>query len=151
MFVRVRNHPDFWAALVFATVALVFLWQSAGLSMGSAGAMGPAYLPRVLCGLMLVVSVVLFVRSLRHASDEPFRIAARPMLVVPLAMASFALSVRPLGVVAAIWLGIAIASFASKGSKPVEIALVALFLSILSVAGLVYGLRLNLPIWPGQS
>jgi hypothetical protein len=135
--------------MLFAVIALVFLWQSAGLNVGTASRMGPAYLPRILCGLMLAVAAVLFVRSFLLKSDEKVSLSLRPMLVVPAAIVIFALALRPLGLVAAIWLTVAMASLSAPGTRPLEVVLVALFLSVFSVAAFVNGLKLNLSVWPG--
>lgn len=148
MSVRLRSHPDFWAAMMFAVVALIFLWQSAGLNMGTASRMGPAYMPRVLCGLMLVVAAVLFVRAYRVAPTETFSLGVRPMLVVPASMVVFALTLRPLGLVLSICLAVAVASMSERGARFYEVAAAAVFLSVFAVAAFVWGLKLNLPIWP---
>ncbi|MBD0417353.1 tripartite tricarboxylate transporter TctB family protein [Oryzicola mucosus] len=146
---RLKSYRDFWAAMLFAVISLVFLWQSAGLAMGTAARMGPAYMPRMLCILMLIVAAVLFVRSLRTRDDEGVALNLRPMLIIPAAMMAFALALYPLGLVIAVCLSVTIASFSDKDSRPVEVFFTALFLSIFSVAVFAYGLKLNLPLWPG--
>jgi hypothetical protein len=149
MSLHLRSYRDFWAAILFAVISLVFLWQSVGLSMGTAGRMGPAYMPRMLCYLMLAVAGVLFIRSFRVKSEESAALRLRPMLVVPGAMFVFALALFPLGLVLTVWLSVGLASLANQASRPIEVVLTALFLSIFSVAVFAYGLKLNLPLWPG--
>lgn len=149
MSVRIKNQRDFWSAVLFAVVALVFLWQSAGLTLGTADRMGPAYMPRMLCFMMLAVAATLFVKSFRGPSDDTFKLSLRPMLVIPLALVVFALALRPLGLVITIWLAVGVAAFSDRDTRPLEIVLIAIFLSIFSVATFVYGLKLNFPIWPG--
>lgn len=146
---RLKSHRDFWAAMLFAVISLVFLWQSVGLAMGTAARMGPAYMPRVLCGLMLIVAVVLFVRSFRLADGETITLGLRPMLVIPGAIAVFALSLYPLGLVLSVIVSVVVASFSDSNSRPIEVALTAIFLSVFSVAIFAYGLGLNFPLWPG--
>lgn len=148
MLPRLRSHQDFWAAWMFAVIALVFLWVGRDLTMGTARQMGPAYMPRVLCGLMLVAAALLFVRSFRFEGQPLARLTWRPILVVPGAMVVFALALHPLGIVLTVWLTILVASLADRDVRPLEVALTALFLSIFSVALFVKALQLNLPIWP---
>lgn len=146
---RLKSHRDFWAAMLFAVISLVFLWQSTGLAMGTAARMGPAYMPRVLCGLMLLVALVLFMRSFRIFDEESLTLSMRPMLVIPAAIAVFALALHPLGLVITVMLTVIVASFSDPDSRPLEVVLAAAFLSVLSVAVFAYGLGLNFPIWPG--
>lgn len=145
---KLRNYQDFGAALMFASVALVFLWNSSNLSLGSAARMGPAYMPRMLCGLMLIVSIVLFIKSFRFEGDEPFHFSFRPVIIVPLSLLVFAFTLHPLGLVVAICFSVAVVSFADKGIKVREVIFTAAFMSIFSVASFVIGLGLNFPVWP---
>jgi len=133
---------------MFVSVALVFLFNGSGLSMGSAARMGAGYMPRMLCSLMLVVSLLLFIRSFRIDSEEPFHFALRPLIVIPLSLIVFALALKPLGLVISIWLAVAIGSLADKGARLMEVVLTALFLSIFSVTCFVMALGLNFPVWP---
>lgn len=146
---RLKSHRDFWAAMLFAVISLVFLWQSVGLTMGTAARMGPAYMPRMLCGLMLLVAIVLFIRSFRMGDGEPITLSLRPMLLIPAAIAVFALALYPLGLVISVILSVVVASLSDSESRPVEVALTAAFLSVFSVAVFSYGLGLNFPLWPG--
>ncbi len=148
---RLKSYRDFWAAMLFAVISLVFLWQSAGLAMGTAARMGPAYMPRMLCILMLIVAAVLFVRSFRvsDGEDETVGLNLRPMIIIPGAMFVFSLALYPLGLVIAVILSVVVASFSDKDSRPVEVALTAIFLAVFSVGVFAYGLGLNFPLWPG--
>ena len=146
---RLQSYRDFWAAMLFAVISLVFLWQSTGLAMGTAARMGPAYMPRMLCILTLIVAAVLFVRSFRTGDGEPVHLSLRPMIIIPGAMFVFALALYPLGLVISVILSVIVASFSDKDSRPVEVALTAIFLAVFSVGVFAYGLGLNFPLWPG--
>ena len=49
------DRPDFLTAALFVGFGALGLWAGRDLTLGTVSAMGPGYLPRVVCWLLIVV------------------------------------------------------------------------------------------------
>ena len=80
------NIPDLaFAAFLVALGALAFALASE-LTVGTAAAMGPGYVPRGLAGIIMVYGVVLGLRA-AFTGSQPFpMIAWRPLLLISLSL-----------------------------------------------------------------
>ena len=84
------------------------------------------------------------VRLARTRSIEPLR----AVIAVTVGMTAFGLSIERLGLVVSIALLTGIGALAARGLRPLETALTALALALLSWAVFIFGLGLPLPVWP---
>lgn len=75
-------------------------------------------------------------------------IGMKTMGLVLLAVTLFGLLVKGLGIILSLVLLIVLASLASHEAKAKEIIASIIFMSILSVGVFIYGLNLQMPIWP---
>jgi putative tricarboxylic transport membrane protein len=71
-----------------------------------------------------------------------------PLLIIALGVCLFGLAIERLGLLIALIVATAVTAFASRESRPLEVAALALVLAIFSVAVFVLALRLPLPLWP---
>jgi hypothetical protein len=139
---------DFWSGVMFLGFAGVGILVARGHALGSAGQMGPGYFPMLLGIVLGLIGAILIGRAVL-AGDAPVdRIAIRPVLTLVIAVVVFGLTIERLGLVLALILAVAIAGFASRESRPLEVAALAGGLALLSL-GIFHGvLRLPLPLWP---
>lgn len=144
----IRAPKDFWTGVMFVTIAAVALYAGRGYSLGSAGRMGPGYFPMLLGGLLALIGLMLVVRSFVIDGEPVGRVMIAPLAFIVLAIVLFGALLERLGLVISLILLIVVAAFASRQSKPLEVAALALALTAFSVAVFVYGLRLPLPVWP---
>ncbi len=85
------NVPDLaFAAFLVALGAFAFALASE-LSVGTAAAMGPGYVPRALAILIMIYGAVLGARAVLAAREAFPAIALRPLLMICAAVALFAL------------------------------------------------------------
>ena len=51
------DRPDLLTAVMFLIIGALGLWAGRDLTMGTAAAMGPGYLPRMVCWLLILVGL----------------------------------------------------------------------------------------------
>ncbi len=149
--VKIKNFKDFYAGLMFTLFGVVFAGGATRYSMGAAAKMGPGYFPLILGGLLTVLGLIIFTRSLVLESvdgDVRLSVIIKPAILVFSSIAAFALLLRPAGLVVAIFELILVSSFASHEARFRESLVSAVVLCIASLAIFVYGLNLQIPVWP---
>jgi hypothetical protein len=147
---RIRNFKDFYTGLLFMLFGVAFTWGATRYALGKAAKMGPGYFPLILGGLLTILGVIVFIRSLVRDSEEGRvdRIALKPMVLMFGSIAAFALLLRSAGLVVSIFAIILISSLASRESRFWETLISAIVLCAASLAVFVYGLNLQIPVWP---
>jgi len=147
---KIKNFKDFYAGLMFSLFGIAFTWGATRYNMGTAAKMGPGYFPFILGGLLTVLGVIIFIRSLVNESVGGYvgRIIFKPAVLVFGSIAAFALLLKTAGLVVAIFAIILISSFASYESRFKESLISAILLCVASLAIFVYGLNLLIPVWP---
>lgn len=142
------TNQNFAGGLVLIALGAVALWQGADLSAGSLRQIGPGFVPRVLavatalCGVALVVSALIG----RGAMME--RWSVRGNLFVLAAIIAFGFTVRPLGLVVAGPLTLAISVFATRETRWVEAGVFGAALVLFCIVLFKFLLRLPVPLAP---
>jgi hypothetical protein len=147
---KIKNPKDFYAGLMFTLFGTAFTWGASRYSMGTAAKMGPGYFPSMLGGFLTVLGVIIFVRSLVKESVGGLvgRIIFKPAVLVFGSLAAFALLLKTAGLVVSIFAIILISSFASHDLHFKESLISTILLCVASLAIFVYGLNLQIPVWP---
>jgi hypothetical protein len=147
---KIKNLKDFYAGLMFTLFGMTFTLGASRYSMGTAAKMGPGYFPFMLGGFLTVLGVIIFVRSLVSESVGGLvgRIIFKPAVLVFGSIAAFALLLKTGGLVVSIFAIILISSLASHDLRFKESLISAILLCIVSLAVFVYGLNLQVPVWP---
>jgi hypothetical protein len=149
--VKIKNFKDFYAGLMFTLFGTVFTWGATRYSMGAAAKMGPGYFPLILGGLLTILGVIILIQSLLVESADGevgLLVIVKPAILVFGSIAAFALLLRPAGLVVAIFEIILVSSFASHEARFKESVISAVVMCIVSLAIFVYGLKLQIPVWP---
>jgi hypothetical protein len=133
---------------MFLGFALVAIVAARGYSMGSGGKMGPGYFPMLLGIALAGLGALLVGRSLVLEGARVTRLEVRPTLMIVLSVILFGLMIPYLGLVIALATVTAVSAFASRESRPLEVAALAAVLAAFSVGIFVYALRLPLTVWP---
>ena len=147
---QLRNKQDFWSGVMFIILGMGFAWKATSYSMGTAARMGPGYFPHWLGILMAILGAVILIGSLRPKATktEIDKFDFKILAIIIGAIVVFGLTLRPLGLIVALFLLVTISSLAShEHSWKVSIAN-ALFLIALCYLSFVKGLKLVFPIWP---
>jgi putative tricarboxylic transport membrane protein len=150
---RLAARKDVLAGLMFIGVAVFGLVVSRNYPIGTALRMGTGYVPRLLCWILLGLGIVVLVQGLRAAEprDAPAPTAPpvwRPAFFVTASLVIFGLAIERLGLVLSILLLVAFGSVATRDLRPLETAVAALVLILLSWSIFILGLGLTIRVWP---
>ena len=144
----IRHPRDFFAGLIFIAFGLVAIIIGSNYSLGTAARMGPGYFPRILGMLLVVLGAALSLRALKIKGDPLPRWNWRPMLIVLGSVIAFDVLVNHVGLVLST-IGLVFASSAaSREFRPKEALISGILLAALAVGVFIFGLNLQLPIWP---
>jgi hypothetical protein len=150
MKLHIRNQKDFAAGLVYVVAGLGFSLGALNYKLGDAARMGPGWFP-FWVGLILAIVGVLNIAAsvrMRAQSEKLQRPDIRAMAWVLGAVVVFGLLLQPLGLILSL---IALVIVSSLGSHEFgwKGALVnAAVLTLFSVGAFIYGIHLQIPMWP---
>ena len=145
---RIRNERDFYSGLIFILFGLAAIFVARGYSLGSALRMGPGYFPTVLGALLAGLGFIIVGRSLVLDGPKITGIAARPLILILVAVVAFGLLLEPLGLVAATVALITISCLAGPEFRWREVVILCVILMALALGLFVYGLGLPPKVWP---
>lgn len=142
------DRPDLLTAALFIGLGGLGLFMSRGLDAGTLAQMGPGFLPRVVCVLLIAVGIAVGLPALRAPAHHIEAMRLRPVAVITVAIVGFAYAATHLGfVLAALWLVVA-GAFAEPNMRWREIVPLAIGLTIFGALVFVYGLGVQVPLWP---
>jgi hypothetical protein len=148
---RMLARKDVLAGLMFIAVAAFGLWASRNYRVGTATAMSTGYVPRLLCWILLGLGVAIMAQGLWATNERAAFAGARhwrALVFVPASLLVFAYAMDRLGVVIATLLLVGVGSLAGRDLRPLEVAVAAIVLALLTVAIFIWGLSLPIPVWP---
>src|SRR5262245_43437584 len=145
---NVSRSKDFWAGIMFLGFAAVAVLAARGYTLGTAGRMGPGYFPMALGLLLGLLGLIIAARSLLSADGPIDGLKLRPLVCLVAGVCLFGLLIERLGLVLTLIAVVAVAAFASRESRSIEVAALAAGLAAFSLGAFVYVLRLPLPVWP---
>jgi hypothetical protein len=142
------NVPDL-AFAVFLVALGAFAFALAGeLSVGTAAAMGPGYVPRGLAIIIMIYGVALGVRAAFSGRESFPEMSWRPIVFVAAAVSLFAILLPVAGLAATSFAVVVCAGFAAYDVRFHENALLGAALAIFAVVLFVTVLGLPIPVWP---
>jgi hypothetical protein len=145
---RIRAPKDFWAGLMFIGFGLGFMIVAQNYAMGTAVRMGPAYFPTVLGGLLALIGLAIFIKSLATSGPPVPRIVLRPMTLILVGIIVFGVFLKPLGLVICAAILIGLGAFGGHEFKAREVAILYAVLVVFSVLVFIKGLGLPIPTCP---
>ncbi len=146
MNLELRNNKDFWAGLVFAGTGAAAMFIARHYPFGTTLRMGPGYFPRVLGGILILFGLYVMVRGLRIPEKIQANWSIRALIVLPLSMVLFGILMGSLGFIPALAVLVFGSAAAGREFRFVEVLLLTLLLTLLSVALFVWGLGLPYPL-----
>ena len=146
--IKIRAPQDFTAGLLLLLVAIVALWQTSDLSLGSLRQFGPGMMPRILSFGVGGFGLALLLVSLLRDGDALARWHMRGPVFVLAAVVVFGLTIRPLGLAVAGPMVVIIGSFASSESRLGESVIFAVVMTVFCLLLFKLGLTLPIPVAP---
>ncbi len=147
MQIRIRNGKDFYAGLFFLFVGIVTVYEARGYSIGTARDMGPGYFPILIGCLLLVIGGSTAVRGLWLKGTGIKISSIRPLLMVSSAVLSFALLLKPCGLIVALLALVFISCLGSREFRIRYAVLLYVVLTAMAIILFVYILALPLPLF----
>jgi hypothetical protein len=142
------NIPDLaFAAFLVALGALAFALASP-LSVGTAAAMGPGYVPRGLAILIIIYGLALGLRALVARAVTFPGVEMRPLLLILGSVALFAVMLPVAGLAITSFALVLCSGYAAYDVRQRENAFAALLLAAFAVVLFVLALSLPIPVWP---
>ena len=130
MRLAIRAPREFWLGLVYLAFGGFGLWFAQDYPMGTAGRMGPGYMPSAVCLLLILFAVISFVRSVQFTGEPVGTLALKPLLLVLAGVVAFAVLAEPLGLIGAI---LALVLLSAAGSSEFRLQ----WMPMLGLAGLI--------------
>ena len=150
MQIDLRHNRDFWAGLMLIGVGAGSVLLARDYAFGTSLRMGPGYFPSVLGGVLVLFGLVLTVRGWRRGERLEPGWSLRALAILPLSLVVFGVLIERAGFVPALLALVVAAAAASHESKPREVILLAVFLTVMSVAVFIWGLGLPYRLFPGS-
>lgn len=142
------DRPDFLTAALFVGFGALGLWAGRDLTLGSASAMGPGYLPRIVCWLLIIIGAVVGGLGAFRDREDIAKPRLQPLVIILAAVVGFAFVAEFFGfVTAAVWL-LLVGSIADRNSKRREVILLTAGLTAFGALVFIVGLGVQMPIWP---
>ncbi|HEY0236919.1 MAG TPA: tripartite tricarboxylate transporter TctB family protein [Afipia sp.] len=145
---RIKGPQDFYGGLVLMGVALFALWASSDLPGSQGFAFGAGTAPRMFSVLLLVLSAGIMLSGFFIKGEPLQRYGIRGPLFVTLAIVSFSLTIRPLGLVISAMLSFIIAAMGTPETRWKETIIVGILLTIGCSLLFPYALGLPLELYP---
>jgi hypothetical protein len=155
----IKSQQDFFSGLMFTLVGGGFAWGATNYTIGTGARMGPGYFP-LLLGIFLAVlgAFITFYSLVEHTEDgEPIgKFAWKPIGFILGANVIFgvllaglpSIGLPPMGLIAAIYALVIIASKAGDTFKLKEVLTLGTILSVGSYLAFILLLKLQMPVWP---
>ncbi len=142
---------DTAAGLLFIAIGLAFSIDASSYRMGVISSMGPGYFPFWLGVLLALLGAIVLIGGLRATASEagalqPWDLKSLAIIVGSIAL--FGIVLLPLGLIVAIVVLIVVSSKASHEFTWATTILNAAILMLLSLVIFVWGIGLQLPLWP---
>ncbi|MDP2330031.1 MAG: tripartite tricarboxylate transporter TctB family protein [Reyranella sp.] len=140
---------DFVSGLMFIAFGLVALYFGQNLALGTTVRMGPGYVPRMLALIMMGLGLLICVIALAAGSEPIEKPKWKPITLVTIGVICFALLFERAGLLPALIVLIAIASFAGSEFKLTEVIANMVVLAIACTLVFKVGLGMNITILRG--
>jgi Tripartite tricarboxylate transporter TctB family len=150
MQIELRNNRDFWAGIMLIVTGAGAIIIARNYAFGTALRMGPGYFPSILGGLLCLFGLYLVAVGLHHKEAMEGRgWSLRALIMLPLALVLFGLLMEHAGFIPALLVLIFGSALAGKEFRLIEVVLLAIGLTVFSVALFIWGLGLPYPLLVG--
>ena len=156
---KIKSQKDFFAGLMYLVVGGAFAWGATGYTIGKASRMGPGYFPLLLGSILALIGAFVLFKSMVVDTEDGEKIGSiawKPMGYIIGSNLAFgvllgglpSIGVPAMGLIAAIFALVFIASRAGDVYKVKEVFLLSVVLAILSYLAFIKLLNLQFQVWP---
>lgn len=156
---KIKSQKNFFSGVMFAVLGAAFAWDATTYTVGTGARTGPGYFPLMLGLLLTLIGLVVMFASLTVETEDGEKIghwAWRPMVCILAANLAFCvllvglpgIGMPAMGMVAAIYALVIIASFADRGFGWRHALVLATVLAAGGYVTFVWALKLQIQMWP---
>jgi hypothetical protein len=144
--IAMLTSKDTLAGVLFVIIGLLAAVFARGYEFGTARAMGPGYFPIVLGCVIAALGAVLLTKGLiaRAQAEGVTGLSPRAILLVLASIVSFAILIRPAGLIIAVGAAVIIGRLAGNKVRIVETIAMAAALAL--VCSVLFAYALNMPL-----
>jgi hypothetical protein len=148
LFVRLKAPQDYFGGIVLVAIALFALWASVDLQGMRGILLGAGTAPRMFAALLVALGAGIALVGLIVDGAPLATYAWRGPLFVSLSILSFALTIRPLGLVISGFLTFMVAALGTHETRWKETTIVGVMLTAFCSFLFPYALGLPMQLWP---
>ena len=149
MKIELRNNKDFWAGIMLIVTGAASFSIARGYPFGGTMRMGPGYFPSMLGGILVLFGTYVTANGLRRGEKIAVHCSLRALIVLSLSLVAFGVLMTYAGFIPALAALIFGSASAGREFKFVEVMLLTVILTGLSVAIFILGLGLPYPLIKG--
>jgi hypothetical protein len=142
---RLMNQ-DVLSGALFIAVGAAGLWIGQDYQMGNAFRMGPGYFPRLLCGLLVLIGMIVAIKGIIAGGERPEPLHLRPMIMVTIAVLAFAGLIGNVGLLPAAAAVVFIGMLGGPEFRFGEGLVMAVLLTAAAIGIFKFGLSMTMPI-----
>jgi hypothetical protein len=140
--------PDLGFGLFLVALAAFGFYAMQTLSIGTAGDMGPGYVPSALAGIILIAGIGYVAKGLLSGFVPIAEVPWRPLIAILASVAVFAVLLQTAGLIAAVVASIVVAGAAQRPFRPQVLLPFGAAVAAFSALLFVKGLGLPFKLWP---
>jgi hypothetical protein len=148
MRIALRN-KDFWAGIMLIATGAASIFIARDYTFGSTIKMGPGYFPSMLGGILLLFGLYVMAIGLRTGEKITVHCSLRALILLPLSLVAFGILMTHAGFIPALAVLVFGSASAGREFKLVEVLLLTVILTGLSLAVFIWGLGLPYPLIKG--
>ena len=149
MKIELRSNKDFWAGIMLIATGAASIFIARGYPFGSTMRMGPGYFPSMLGGILALFGIYVMIIGLRRGEKITVHCSTRALIVLPFSLIAFGVLMTYAGFIPALAVLIFGSASAGRDFRFVEVLLLTVILTGLSVAIFIWGLGLPYPLIKG--
>jgi Tripartite tricarboxylate transporter TctB family len=147
--IALGNNKDFWAGVMLMAFGAASIFIARGYPFGSTMRMGPGYFPSMLGGILVLFGIYVMIVGLRKGEKIAVHCSLRAVIVLPLSLIAFGVLMTHAGFIPAMAALIFGSASAGREFQVLEVLLLTVILTGLSVAIFIWGLGLPYPLIKG--
>ena len=149
MKVELKNNKRFLSGIMFLGIGAVAIYIAQDYPMGTALRMGPGYFPIVLGGIIGLFGIYELIIGVLKPDPVKGNWSLRALVILPIAAVIFGVLMEHAGFIPALIALILVSASAGDEFKLMEVALLAVGLTIMCTGIFIYGLGLPYPLIHG--
>ena len=146
---KLVDNKDFWAGMMLIGIGAAAMFIARTYPFGTTRRMGPGYFPTVLGAILILFGIWVMVKGLRSNEKIQAKWSSFSLTLLTLSVVLFGVMMKYAGFIPALIVLVFVSAAAGKGFRFVEVLLLAIALTAMSVVVFIWTLGLPYPLIKG--